>query len=206
MKKYLTMALVGAVMLGMGSVAMANTCAFDNVPAATLLFPFVAYNYTDGAQGVNTLFTVTNTSSEAQIVHITVWTDFSIAILDFNILLTGYDVQPMDIRTILANGQLPVTTVGGHTTTEGIVDDGPLSEANEFSPVDPFNPDDPRPTSDLSQPLLAEFSGLPGQIHHPDSVEHPRAVRGLAEEQPDRAAVSRQLRRFAVRSAAHPVV
>ena len=43
----------------------------------------------------------------------TVWTDFSAAILDFNILLTGYDVISMNIRDILINGQLPVTTYGG---------------------------------------------------------------------------------------------
>ena len=147
MKKYLTMALVGAVMLGAGSVAFANVCAFDAAPAATLLYPFVAYNYSEGASGVNTLFSVTNTSSEAQIVHVTLWTDFSVAILDFNILLTGYDVQTMDIRTILANGQLPVTTIGNHTDDEGIFDDGPVSSANQYSPGDPNNPDDPEPTT-----------------------------------------------------------
>ena len=48
MKKYLTMALVGVVMLGASSAAYANVCAFDNVPSATLLFPFVAYNYAEG--------------------------------------------------------------------------------------------------------------------------------------------------------------
>jgi hypothetical protein len=161
------MALVGAVMLGAGSVAFANVCAFDNAPAATLLFPFVAYNYADGANGVNTLFTVTNTSSEAQIVHITVWTDFSVAILDFNVLLTGYDVQPMDIRTILAQGQLPVTTVGGHTTSEGIVDDGPISEVNQYSPIDPINPDDPEPTSVLSSRCSPSAQAYPGRYVTP---------------------------------------
>jgi hypothetical protein len=167
MKKFLTMALVGAVMLGAGSFAYANVCAFDNAPSATLLYPFVAYNYTDGANGVNTLFSVTNTSSEAQIVHVTVWTDFSIAILDFNILLTGYDIQAMDIRTILANGQLPVTTVGGHTQTEGIVDDGPISSANEYSPFDPFNPNDPQATSVLSSRCSPSDQAYPGKYSVP---------------------------------------
>ena len=56
-----------------------------------------------------TLIAITNVSSEAQIVHVTLWTDYSVAILDFNILLTGYDVQTMNIRDILRDGQLPVT-------------------------------------------------------------------------------------------------
>jgi len=80
------------------------------VPAATLLFPFVQYDYDAGLAGetgATTLFAITNVSNEAQIVHITLWTDYSIAILDFNIVLTGYDVQTINIRDILRDGWLP---------------------------------------------------------------------------------------------------
>ena len=150
MKRFMTLALVGAVMLGAGSVAFANVCAFDPVPAATLLFPFVPYNYTQGGAGYNTLFSITNVSNEAQIVHITVWTDFSVAILDFNILLTGYDVQSLSIRDILANGQLPVTTIGGHTTSEGAFEQGPVSGVNSYTLWDPTDLPDPQATSVLS--------------------------------------------------------
>ena len=168
MKKFMTLALVGAVMLGAGSVAFANVCAFDNTPAATLLYPFVAYNYAEGASGVNTLFSVTNTSSEAQIVHVTVWTDFSVAILDFNILLTGYDVQSMDIRTILAAGQLPVTQIQAHNTDEGIFDDGPVSQVNQYSPGDPINPPDPEATTVLSPSRCAVGDqAYPGRYSDP---------------------------------------
>jgi len=45
MKKFLTVALAGVVMLGIGSATFANICAFDPVPAATLLFPFVVFDY-----------------------------------------------------------------------------------------------------------------------------------------------------------------
>jgi hypothetical protein len=151
MKKYLTMALVGVVMLGASSAAYANVCAFDNVPSATLLFPFVAYNYTEEAEGPNTFFSVTNTSSEATIAHVTLWTDFSLPILDFNILLTGYDVQVLNIRDILQGGDLPVTVLAGHTTDEGIIDQGPVSENNPISPYDLVNPDTPEPTLVLAQ-------------------------------------------------------
>ncbi len=162
MKKFLTMALVGAVVLGAGSVAYANVCAFDNAPAATLLYPFVAYNYTDGANGVNTLFAVTNTSSEAQIVHVTVWTDFSVAILDFNILLSGYDVQAMDIRTILRDGLLPVTTVTSFPDA-GIEDDGPVSAVNQYSPGNPANPPDPQSRTTLSSRCPSNSQAYPGR-------------------------------------------
>lgn len=151
MKKFLTLALVGALVLGVSSVVYANVCAFDAAPAATLLFPFVAYNYDAGFDGITTLFSITNVSSEATIAHVTVWTDFSVAILDFNILLTGYDVQVINIRDILKDGVLPVTKIEGHTTQEGINDDGPVSEANSILPWDYTQPlDDPEATSVLN--------------------------------------------------------
>jgi hypothetical protein len=151
MKKFLTLALVGALVLGVSSVVYANVCAFDATPAATLLFPFVAYNYDAGFDGITTLFSITNVSSEATIAHVTVWTDFSVAILDFNILLTGYDVQVINIRDILKLGKLPVTKVEGHAGPEGIFDDGPVSEANAILPWDFTQPlDEPEATTVLS--------------------------------------------------------
>ncbi len=108
MKRFLTMALVGVLALGLTSTAYATYCANDVVPASTLLFPFVEFDYSiDGDLGPTTLFSITNVSNKAQIVHITLWTDYSIAILDFNLVLTGYDVQTMNIRDILRKGLLP---------------------------------------------------------------------------------------------------
>jgi hypothetical protein len=121
MKRFLTLALAGALVLGAGSVAYANICAFDPVPAATLLFPFVAYNYELEGDGVNTLFAITNVSSEAQIAHVTLWTDYSVPVLDWNVLLTGYDVYTFDIRSILENGQIPPTFTSVYWQVEGSV-------------------------------------------------------------------------------------
>jgi hypothetical protein len=164
----MTLALVGAVMLGAGSVAFANVCAFDPVPAATLLFPFVPYNYSQGAAGYNTLFAITNVSNEAQIVHVTVWTDFSVAILDFNILLTGYDVQTLSIRDILANGQLPVTTIGNHTASEGAFEQGPVSGVNTYTLWDPADLPDPQATSVLSPSRCSTTAqAYPGRYQDP---------------------------------------
>ncbi len=173
MKRFLTMALVGVVALGLASTAYANLCSNDVVPAATLLFPFVQYDYDAGLvgnSGATTLFAITNVSSEAQIVHITVWTDYSIAILDFNIVLTGYDVQTMSIRDILRDGLLPFEE-GAELATGDIgeaniwaednqgeipVDLGPFSSNNQLygSALDGwFNAvglPEPQPTSDGS--------------------------------------------------------
>jgi hypothetical protein len=159
MKRFLTLALAGVLVLGAGSVAYANICAFDPAPAATLLFPFVVYNYEQGGDGYNTLMAITNVSSEAQIAHLTLWTDYSTAILDWNVLLTGYDVVTFDIRKILVEGQLPVTdsaTPGG-----GIFDDGPWSANNELVSGDVAytNPDDPEGTTIFDYASTANPSG-----------------------------------------------
>jgi hypothetical protein len=149
------MALMGVLALGLGSTAYANLCATDVVPAATLLFPFVQYDYENPDGGDATLFAITNVSSEAQIVHITIWTDYSVAILDFNVILTGYDVVTMNIRDILGTGTLP-GPLNGNTIWEedneggSPWDDGPVSDFNELATYDfgVNNLPDPEPTWD----------------------------------------------------------
>lgn len=135
MKRFVTLALVSALVLGASSIVYANVCAFDAVPAATLLFPFVNLDYNSPVAGSSTTFSITNVSAEAQIVHITVWSDFSSSVLDFNILLTGYDVISMNIRDILIGGQLPVTRNEPHAGNgaglfEGVEVNGPVSAPN----------------------------------------------------------------------------
>jgi hypothetical protein len=147
MKKFLTITLASVLLLAGGSVAYANICAFDPVPAATLLFPFVAYNYDQGADGVNTLFAITNVSSDAQIVHVTLWTDYSIPVLDWNVLLTGYDVYTFDIRSILKDGKIPATFTVTHSADgdgnfEGVLDQGPVSHTNPLIDPNWDGPDD----------------------------------------------------------------
>jgi len=162
MKRFLTLALAGALVLGAGSVAYANVCAFDPAPAATLLFPFVVYNYDQGANGYNTIMAITNVSADAQIAHVTLWTDYSTAILDFNILLTGYDIVTFTIRDILANGNLPVTVMCEQSSSGcrpdyidwgGVFEDGPWSDNNELvAPTgDPKLPD-PEETGEEGDP------------------------------------------------------
>jgi hypothetical protein len=158
-----TLALVSALVLGASSIVYANVCAFDAVPAATILFPFVTLDYNAPTNGVSTSFSITNVSAEAQVVHVTVWTDFSAAILDFNILLTGYDVISMNIRDILINGQLPVTKYEAHSSNEGVASNGPVSAGNTLNGAW-LNPgmDDPQPTTDLGTRCNTSNSSYPG--------------------------------------------
>jgi hypothetical protein len=58
---------------------------------------------------LTTLFSVNNASTTAALVHVVVWSDLSVPVLDFNIYLTGYDVQSVNLRDNIVNGNMPHT-------------------------------------------------------------------------------------------------
>src|SRR6476661_642555 len=79
--------------------ASAVICTIDEVPAATLLLPYFEVDL--GNQwGNGTLFSVNNASATAVLAHVVVWSDLSVPVLDFNIYLTGYDVQTISLRDL----------------------------------------------------------------------------------------------------------
>lgn len=104
-KTAVCIALVGLVALGGQAVAVTGTV--DDVPAATLLLPYFEVNLND-PNALTTLFSVNNASAAPAIAHVTLWTDLSVPTLDFNIYLTGYDVQTINLRDVF-NGIVPIT-------------------------------------------------------------------------------------------------
>ncbi len=88
--------------------ASAEMCTIDPVPAATLLLPYFEVDLGPSCT-ISTLFAVGNASATPTIAHVTVWSDFSVPVLDFNIALTGYDVQTVNLRDVLLDGNLPLT-------------------------------------------------------------------------------------------------
>src|SRR5215212_2039415 len=98
-----------------------DSCDTTNMPAATLLLPFFDVNITAPAGSSDTtLFTITNVSSSPQIAHVTVWTDWSFPVLDFNIFLTGYDVQAINLYDVIFRGQVAPGGPGTSSTNFGI--------------------------------------------------------------------------------------
>ena len=83
-------------------------------PAATLLLPYFEVDL-GNPNGVTTLFSVNNSSAQAVLAHVTIWSDLSVAVLGFNIYLTGYDAQPLNLRDTLVNGFLPRTASAART-------------------------------------------------------------------------------------------
>ncbi|HEX2834321.1 MAG TPA: hypothetical protein VHW00_15030 [Thermoanaerobaculia bacterium] len=80
-----------------------DSCDIALLPAATLLLPYFEVNL-ENPSGPTTLFTVTNASAQEQIAHVTLWTDYGYPVIDFNIYLTGYDVQSIDLFDVIVRG------------------------------------------------------------------------------------------------------
>jgi hypothetical protein len=105
-----------------------DSCDIAVTPAATLLLPVFEVDIanTNRTTAVDTIFTIVNTSALPQIAHITLWTDWSFPVLDFNVFLTGYDVQGISLYDVIARGVLPG---GGNQVAEGS-----LSADNDANP------------------------------------------------------------------------
>jgi len=80
----------------------------DRVPGATLLLPYFEVD-PDSSIGVTTLFTVRNASAGPVVAHVTLWTNLSLPVLDFDIYLTGYDSEAVNLYDLFALGNLPIT-------------------------------------------------------------------------------------------------
>ncbi|MEX0879231.1 MAG: hypothetical protein WD451_05810 [Thermoanaerobaculia bacterium] len=114
MKKTLMTCLAIAMLLALAGTASAITCTVDQRPGATLLVPYfqVSVSGTDiigtGPDARDTIVTIANASSAPMIAHVNVYNRYSELILDFNIALTGFDVQAMRMSDVIS-GLLPVT-------------------------------------------------------------------------------------------------
>lgn len=105
-----------------------DSCDIGVTPAATLLLPYFEVDL-DAANGTGetTLFTITNTSNVEQIAHVTLWTDYSFPVIDFNIYLTGYDVQSINLYDIIQRGVIAPTAGTGTAVSPKR---GPFSDPN----------------------------------------------------------------------------
>src|SRR5512142_2274089 len=125
MKKLALLALL--VALTSSGAAEAAICQLEDQPAATLLLPFFEVDLAN-PNGTTTLFSVNNASATAILAHVVVWSDLSVPVLDFNIYLTGYDVQTINLRDIIMLGRLPQTASDGQDPTDTISPQGQFSQ------------------------------------------------------------------------------
>lgn len=117
MKKTLVACMVVLALFAIAGSANAITCTVDQRPAATLLVPYFQTTFnadgtqlSSGAGSLDTLVTIGNASSAPMIAHVNVFSERSELVLDFNIALTGFDIQSFSIGSVL-RGNLPITPV-----------------------------------------------------------------------------------------------
>ncbi|HEX6903737.1 MAG TPA: hypothetical protein VF789_28765 [Thermoanaerobaculia bacterium] len=148
---------------GSGTSPSRSGCLVSDAPAATLLLPYFEVDL-NSANGISTLFSVNNASNLAVLAHVVVWSDLSVPVLDFNIYLTGYDVQTMNLRDILA-GNLPRTASAGQDPTDTISNKGTFSQDINFASCSGLLPPPPLPANfvqHLRQSLTGQASAFLG--------------------------------------------
>jgi hypothetical protein len=144
------MALVSAPAFGVH-------CAIDQVPAATLLVPYFEVNLGD-ASGTTTIVWMTNTSSDAALAHVTVWTTWGIPALGFDVYFTGHDVQTFNLRDV-TGGLLPRTASDSQDPTDTISPQGPRSDDDGYASCNGV-----LPPANLGAPAIADLRAkLTGQ-------------------------------------------
>ena len=100
-------------------------------PAATLLLPYFEVDLANPA-GANTYFTINNASGTAVLAHVTIWSAMHVPVYTFDVYLTGYDAQQVDMRDVLS-GVLPQTASFGQDPGDAISPQGPSSQDINFA-------------------------------------------------------------------------
>jgi len=84
-----------------------DSCDIALLPAATLLLPYFEVDVDSAAGlGETTIFTITNTTDQPQAARVALWTDRGYPVINFNVYLTGYDVQSINLFDIIRRGQI----------------------------------------------------------------------------------------------------
>src|SRR4051812_11132971 len=96
--------------LALASSASAEIGALDPVPSATLLFPYFEAETAD-ATNTDTVLSIENSASAAQLAHLVVWSDRGVPVLDFDMYLNAKGRERISMRS-LTTGKLPTGAAG----------------------------------------------------------------------------------------------
>ncbi len=157
-----------------------DSCDIKVGPAATLLLPYFEVD-TEGTSGQTTLFTVTNVTRYPQIAHVTLWTDWAYPVLTFNIYLTGYDIQAINLADVLIRGTIAPPSGTSQATTAGSL--SVSSNPNLRSPLDCASNSGSIPETILTMVRNALRIGVFGNLPLSDEAKcrtsggvHPNAI------------------------------
>ena len=96
-------------------VASNLRCGLVSQPAATVLLPYFEVDV-DNPAGRNTLFSVGTVSPASTLAHVVVWSNWSQAVLSFDVVIPAEGLRTFDLRGLL-RGRLPRTSPPPDATT-----------------------------------------------------------------------------------------
>ena len=181
MSKKIAVCLALVSLMALGGEAVAEMCTIDDVPAATLLLPYFECDLSTypGPTGSQTLFSINNASAAPALAHVTVWTDLSVPVLDFDVYLTGFDVQTMNMCDIV-HGVLPKTAEDSIDAGDAFSNDGGPSPIGD--PLDGNFPGgtgpcvapnyNPLPGSFVNGHLIPALTGQPSNLANCVGVDY----------------------------------
>jgi hypothetical protein len=164
--------------------------AISETAGSTLLIPYFEVDLSN-TNGRNTIFTVNiggrldavsvggvfqnddDNAPTAVLAHVTIWSDLGVPVFNFNIYLTGYDVETVNMRNVLA-GTLPQTASAGQDPTDTISPKGMKSQDINFASCNGILPPAGLTALQISN-LTASLTGNPAPtlcsgINHSDNV------------------------------------
>lgn len=148
--------LLAFVFLAFSSSSYAAIGTLDNVPGSTLLYPHFEVD-TSSENGVNTILTLQNASASATMVNVVLWTDYGLPTEQFNVYLTGYDQQTIDLGQVFRR-LLPRTGSAGQDPSDAVSPHGPISQDINFASCNGTLPDIQN-GSIVSRNIVAAHSG-----------------------------------------------
>ncbi|HVS82831.1 MAG TPA: hypothetical protein VHE60_13960 [Pyrinomonadaceae bacterium] len=148
--------------------------AISETAGSTFLVPYFEVDLSN-PNGRNTIFTINkggrldsitvnggppslnNNIATAVLAHVTIWSDLGVPVLNFNVYLTGYDVETVNMRNVLA-GTLPRTASAGQDPTDTISPKGIKSQDINFASCNGQLPPAPLTATQISN-LDAALTG-----------------------------------------------
>jgi hypothetical protein len=159
--------------------------AVSETAASTLLIPYFEVDLSN-PNGRNTIFTINkggrldlnsgnpnNNAVTAVLAHVTIWSDLAVPVFNFNVYLTGYDVETVNMRNVLT-GTLPRTASAGQDPSDIISPKGIKSQDINFASCTGKLPPAPLTAQQISD-LAAALTGnaaptLCSGVNHSDNV------------------------------------
>jgi hypothetical protein len=188
----LALSIAGAARAG-ASIPTNSIQTVADTAAATLLLPYFEVDLSNPT-GMDTIFTVNNmgtagsTGAIAVLAHVVIWSDLGVPVFNFNVYLTGYDVERIDMRSVLT-GSLPQTASAGQDPQDLISPKGLVSQDINFAscnkglnfsppinsyPVLPPSPLTAAQIDNLQKSLTgqasANVSGMCAGLNHSDNI------------------------------------